>query len=277
MLDPDLLRAFVAICETGSMTSAAEIVGRTPSAISLQMKKLEEFFGRGLLARGSDGLVPTPAGEQLLSHARRILRAEEEALAAMGRAPDGAHLVLGISGDYGQVLLPRALAALRAWRPDITAEIVCAPSSDLMTQVIEGRTDIAFVGELESISHGPVVHRERLVWASDGKCHEEDPMPLALVPRESLYRRWATERLESIGRRYRINFTSYSIAGIQALVRSGGGVTVMSESALVPGIVAVQGLPDLPPVEVRIERCRARDSASLRELEIFLNERLRLE
>jgi DNA-binding transcriptional LysR family regulator len=277
MLEPALLRAFVAICETGSMTAAAEIVGRTPSAVSLQVKKLEEFFARALLARASDGLVPTQAGETLLSHARRMLAAEEEALAAMGRAADGAHLVLGISGDYGQVLLPRALAALRAFRPDITAEIVCAPSSDLMAQVIDGRTDLAFVGELESLSNGPVVHRERLVWASDGIAHLRDPMPLALVPRESLYRRWATERLQAMGRRYRIDFTSYSIAGITALVRAGGGVTVISESALVPGLVEVEDLPPLPQVEVRIERCRARDSAALRALEAHLNARLRLD
>jgi DNA-binding transcriptional LysR family regulator len=271
MLDIDLLKTFVAICETGSFKAASDIVARTQSAVSLQIKKLEEQLGHELLKRYAQGVAPTEQGELLLSHARHILRAHDQALGAFDkRAEPGRHLVLGISADYGQVLLPRVLEALEQERPNTTAEVVCGPSAEIAGYVVEGRVDLAFVGEGEGLGQGTVVHRERCVWASGGDAHRRDPLPLALVPRDCLYRRWATERLDAAGRHYRILYTSHSIGGIQAIVRGGRAVTAIAESALVPGMHEIgeaDGFPPLPQIEVRVERCRAKDSSDLLALE----------
>lgn len=281
LLDLDLLRTFVAIVESGSFKAAADIVGRTQSAVSLQVKRLEANVGEMLLAREPQGIRPTATGELLLSHARRVLAAHEAAVHALGRRrSDDRELHLGISADYGQALMTRVLAVLNHDLPGLSYQIVCAPSEELATKCREGHVEIAFVGEGEGQGQGPVVHRERCVWASGGTAHRRDPLPLALVPRECLYRRWATDHLDAIGRAYRIVYTAYSIGGIQAIVRGDHAVTTIGESALVPGMVEIgeaDGFPPLPAIEVRVERCHARDSKWLRNLHKTLIERLRLD
>lgn len=147
------------------------------------------------------------------------------------------------------------------------------PASTLVPWVQDGRLEIGLLDEGEGLDRGPLVHRERLVWAGTGDLVTRDPLPRAMVPRECLYRRWATDRLDAAGRRYRIAYTSYSIGGIQAIVRGGFAVTAISEGALVPPMRVLsenEGFPALPPVEVRIERSQARDSAFLREVEALL-------
>jgi DNA-binding transcriptional LysR family regulator len=275
MLDIDLLKTFVAICESGSFKAASDVVGRTQSAVSLQIKKLEDQLGQPLLTRCAPNVAPTERGEVLLSHARRILGAHESALGALGgRAEESRHVVLGIAPDYGQVLLPRVLAVLGQERPDTTVEVVCDTAAEIAASVLDGRVDIAFVAD----GQGQVAHRERCIWASGGDAHLRDPMPLALVPRDScLYRQWATDRLDAIGRRYRILYTSIWLGGLQAIVRGGRAVTVISESALIDGMIEVgeaEGFPSLPEIQVRVERCRAKASSDLRVLERMLSERL---
>jgi DNA-binding transcriptional LysR family regulator len=275
MLDIDLLRTFVAILETGSFTTASDIVRRTQSALSLQMKKLEEQVGHPLLKREPGGIKATAEGERLLIHAKRILRAHEDAILDFGGiAGRSGSLVLGISADYGQTLLPRVLRVLAGSYPKLSVEVVCGPSRDLYEMCTDGRVEIAFVGEGEGLGQSPVLHRERLVWAAGGDVHKQDPLPLALLPAEdSNYRRWALDALARVGRRHWIAFTSYSLAGLQAIVRAGLAVTVMAESALATGIrelTDTENFPPLPALEVRVTRCIAKDSLFLRDLEASL-------
>ncbi|WP_291852466.1 LysR family transcriptional regulator [Bradyrhizobium sp.] len=279
MLDIDLLRTFVAILETGSFTAASDVVRRTQSALSLQMKKLEEQVGHPLLKREPGGIKATAEGERLLIHAKRILRAHEDAILDFSRASGTAgNLILGISADYGQALLPRVLRVLASSYPKLSVEVVCGPSHDLYEMCTDGRVEIAFVGEGEGLGQSPVLHRERLVWATGGDAHNEDPVPLALLPAEdSNYRRWALDALARVGRRHWIAYTSYSLAGLQAIVRAGYAVAVMAESALVTGIRELddaENFPPLPLLEVRVTRCIAKDSLFLRNLEASLIKQL---
>ncbi|WP_291868531.1 LysR family transcriptional regulator [Bradyrhizobium sp.] len=275
MLDIDLLRTFVAILETGSFTAASDVVRRTQSALSLQMKKLEEQVGHPLLRREPGGIKATAEGERLLIHAKRILRAHEEAILDFsGVSGNAGNLVLGISADYGQALLPRVVRVLARFYPKLSVEVVCGPSRDLYEMCTDGRVEIAFVGEGEGLGQSPVLHRERLVWATGGDVHNKDPLPLALLPAEdSNYRRWALDALDRVGRRHWIAYTCYSLAGLQAIVRAGYAVTVMAESALVTGIRELpdtENFPPLPLLEVRVTRCIAKDSLFLRNLEASL-------
>jgi DNA-binding transcriptional LysR family regulator len=272
MLDIDLLRTFVAVVETRSFTAAADVVRRTQSALSLQMKKLEEQVGHALLRREPSGMRPTPDGERLLIHARNILRAHEEAILAFDRSANAVGtLTLGISADYGQGLMPRVLGVLSSSYPELLVDVVCGPALHLAEMCSDGRVDIAFVGEGEGLGQSPVVHRERLVWAGGESTQPREPFALALPPAEVCnYRRWALDALTRAGLRHRIAYTSYSIAGLQAVVRSGHAITVIAESALVPGMCELTDLaafPDLPPIEVRVTRCMAKDSVFLRNLE----------
>jgi DNA-binding transcriptional LysR family regulator len=282
MLDIDLLRSFVAIVETKSFTAAADVVRRTQSAVSLQMKKLEEQVGHTLLLRESAGIRPTFEGERLLIHARAILRAHDEAIREFDRsALPVSSLMLGISADYGQALMTRVLAVLRRAHPDLMVEVVCGPALHLAEMCGDGRLDIAFVGEGEGLGQSPVVHRERLVWAAGDGAEPAEPVALALPPAEVCnYRRWALDALARAGRRHRIAYTSYSIAGLQAIVRSGSAVTVIAESALIPGMREIrdpQRFPELPPIEVRVTRCLAKDSVFLRNLEALFVDGLAVE
>jgi DNA-binding transcriptional LysR family regulator len=278
MLDIDLLRTFVAILETGSFTAASDVVRRTQSALSLQMKKLEEQVGHPLLRREPGGIKATADGERLLVHAKRILRAHEDAILDFSEVSSTAgNLRLGMSADYGQALLPRVLGVLASSYPKLSVEVVCGPSRDLCEMCTDGRVEIAFVGEGEGLGQSPVLHRERLVWATGGDVHNQDPLPLALLPDEnSNYRRWALDALARVGRRHWIAYTSYSLAGLQAIVRAGCAVSVMAECALVTGIrelTDTENFPRLPPLEVRVTRCIAKDSLFLRNLEAtFINQ-----
>lgn len=279
MLDIDLLRTFVAILETGSFTAASDVVRRTQSALSLQMKKLEEQVGHPLLKREPGGIKATAEGERLLIHAKRILRAHEDAILDFSEVSGSAgNLRLGISADYGQALMPRVLGVLARSYPKLSIEVVCGPSRDLREMCTDGRLEIAFVGEGEGLGQSPVLHRERLVWATGGDAHDRDPLPLALVPAEdSNYRRWALEALARVGRRHWIAYTSYSLAGLQAIVRAGCAVSVMAESALTTGIrelIDTEKFPPLPVLEVRVTRCIAKDSVFLRNLEASLIKQL---
>jgi DNA-binding transcriptional LysR family regulator len=271
MLDVDLLRTFVDIYESGSFTAASDIVGRTPAAVSLQGKKLEDQLGRALFVRGAARVSPTPAGDQLLSHARRILRAHDDAIVEFDRRRGTVEaLTLGMSADYGQRVLPLVLSSLARRFPDMGVEVVCGPSSDIAQQTVEGKIELSFVGEGEALGDSPVVHRERCIWVTGGDAHHYDPLPLALPPRECLYRKWAVDRLTALGKRHRIAYSAYSIGAIQAIVRGGLAVSLLAESALVPGmreIDAAHGFGDLPDVEVRAFRSLARDSALLRDIE----------
>lgn len=279
MLDVDLLRTFVAILETGSFTAASDVVRRTQSAVSLQMKKLEEQVGNPLLKREPGGVRATAEGERLLIHAKRILRAHEDAILDFsGMSGAAGNLLLGISADYGQALLPRVLRVLAMSYPKLSVEVLCAPSRDLYEMCTDGRVEIAFVGEGEGLGQSPVIHRERLIWATGGDIDNEDPLPLALLPSEdSNYRRWALDALARVGRRHWVAYTSYSLAGLQAIVRAGYAVSVMAESALVTGmreLTDTEKFPPLPLLEVRVARCIAKDSVLLRNVETSLIKQL---
>jgi len=140
------------------------------------MKKLEEQVGHPLLKREPGGIKATVAGERFLVHARRILRAHEDAIVDFSGMSDTAgHLMLGLSADYGQALLPRVLGVLAGSYPKLSVEVVCAPSRDLYEMCTDGRVEIAFVGEGEGLGQSPVLHRERLVGRREETCTIKTP------------------------------------------------------------------------------------------------------
>jgi len=271
MLEPDLLRTFVSICESGSFTAAARTVGRTQSAVSMQIKRLEETLGRPLLERGPHAARPTTHGRLLLDHARRILAVEAEALAAFELSAGCGGLVVGAPDDWAAGVLPAAVAAFAAEHPELRIELVCEPLAALRRRIDEGRLDFAFAPERMAPEGRPVC-REPLYWLGSARVdlHRRDPVPLALLHEGCANRAAALDALAQAGRAWRLAATGLGTGWLQAAVRAGLGVTALGAGALAPGLRLLDeadGLPPLPAIEMRLLRVGRRRAPALDLLE----------
>lgn len=280
MLDPELLRTFLAISDAGSFTSAGAVVGRTQSAVSMQMRRLEEQLGCSLLRRSAHEVALTPQGEILRRHARLILNAQQSALAALNRPDAPYEISLGIPDDYALGLLPSVLNDFAAIHPNASVAVTCEPSRDIIRNMAEGAYELALVTEGQGPVAGPVVHQEPCHWvtAAKGDAHNRDPLPLAFGPEDDTYRQWAIDRLVEQGRAFRIAYTSVSMAAIRGAVASGLAVSVMARSSMTAGMRALtkaDGFPDLPVLRVRLMSSPRNRTEVTRALEAFLTERLR--
>ncbi len=259
-LDADLLRAFVLIAEGRSFTEAAEMVGRTQSAVSMQIKRLEEALGQTVLRRGKGGDVElTPHGEFLLARARQILSLNDEVV-AMFRAPALAGTVrLGTPDDYEFGYLPPILKLFADTHPAVQVDVLCAPSNELIGRLKDGELDLTLTSEGHQPRHWPTVQlwRGPLVWVTSSRHapHRIDPLPLALAQvgtnasRNCDWARAAMTALDRAGRRYRLAYSSGSQVGTHAPVLAGLAVTVSTLSWLPDGLRplrADEGLPPLP-------------------------------
>lgn len=271
-LEPDLLRAFVAIAESGSFTAAAGRVHRTQSAVSMQIKRLEEQLGRELFDRDGRGVTLTRDGELLLGHARRILRAHQEAVASFDADVLEGGVTVGAPEDYVSSFLPRILCRFAETHPKAHVDVVCEPSPDLLAKVDDGRVDLAIVTQGSGEIGGILLRREPLVWmVSQRHCvHQIDPLPLALFRQDCVFRRWATEGLAACGREARIAYTSVSIAGIYAALDAGLAVAALCRSNLRPGLRILReadGFPALPEIGIVLKRADGADSALVDRLQ----------
>jgi len=261
-LEPDLLRAFVLIAEGRSFTQAASLVGRTQSAVSMQMKRLEDILGQPVLSRSKGGTVElTPHGQYLLGRARQILALNDEVIATF-RAPAVAGTVrLGTPDDYAFGYLPPVLKTFAESHPAVQVDVTCAASEELMGRLKQGALDLALVSAGVQPRGWPVVPlwKGPLVWVTSIRQspHRLDPLPLAIAhedPRTAkedgcCWSRAAVEALEQAGRRYRVAYTSSSLVGTHAPVLAGLAVTVSALSWLPDGLRVLgleDGMPRLP-------------------------------
>lgn len=258
-LPVDLLQTFVAVADAGGFTKAAEAVNRTQSAVSQQIKRLEEELGRELFVRQGRNIRLSAHGETLLPHARRILHAHDEVYAALAQ-PDMTGLVrLGAPDDYAMYFLPKILARFSEAFPFVQVEVRCEPSSALLPALARGELDLVVASCTGSSDPGRVIGYEPLVWATSAHhiIHEQTPVPLAVFQQGCLFRHWATNALRAIRREYRIAYSSASINAIQAAVSAGLAVAPIGVHSLPPGSRVLQedeGFPLLPTASVNLHR-----------------------
>ena len=251
-----LLRSFVAVIDCGSIQLAAARVGRSQSAVSMQIRRLEEDVGRPLFQREGRNLRPNPAGEDLLLHARRLLRLSDEALASL-RHPEAAGVVrLGMPEDYAAHLLAPTLARFAREFPLAEIELTFDSSPALLRLGEAGKLDLALVTR-EPRQPFAVLRRERFVWAAapDHGAWLRDPLPVALFEAGDIARRLAVEALQAADRRYRVVSSSHSLLGLIAVAQAGLAVVGLVESCLPPGLVRVgeaEGLPPLPVLDLSL-------------------------
>lgn len=259
MLDPELLRTFVSVAETGGFTSAARALNRTQSAVSLQIKRLEARVGDVLFRRTSRRVVPTRAAETLLPYARRILRLHDEAAAAVGAPGRGRSLRLGITEEQALVYLPNIIPRFNERFPGVQLNVECDLSTGLLARMEEGDLDLALTIRHGPVGKGEVLGRERLVWvAHEGFRNEPgEALPLAVNPAGCIYRSYALTALGRIQRPWRIAYVSSSPAGINLALEANMAVSVKAGRS-VPGYCRVldgeAGIPALPQVDVELHR-----------------------
>lgn len=249
-LDLDVLRTLVAIADGGSFSAAADRIGRTQSAVSMQIRRLEEATGKRLFDRGTRHVRATPAGESLLGHARRMLRLEEEAWAALVEPDLSGRVRLGIPDDYAYALLPPVLSRFAASHPKVEVELICEQSTLLDGRLAEGSVDLAVVTRgLGRI--GELLRREPLVWfaAADHDAHRLDPLPVALYEPGCVARDVTLRALDADQRPYRVAYSSPSLVGLMAVVQAGLAVAVVVECSLPAGFRVLGERDELPPLQ----------------------------
>jgi DNA-binding transcriptional LysR family regulator len=267
LLDIDQLRTFIAIAETGSFTKAAEVVNKTQSAVSMQMKRLEERIERPIFARDGRASKLTEDGSRLLDYARRLVKLNVETVAAFSDAALSGRVRLGVPDDYADRYLPEIMARFSRAYPGVELTVICEPSADLLERIDENQIDLAIVTNCESKRASETFRRERLLWVTSNRhaIHLEEPLPLALGRPSCTWRRTAIERLEAIGKPHRVLYSSSNAGAVAAAVLAGLAVSVLAESGLRPGmrvLTAAEGFPELTTCRVGLVR-NAHDSSAL--------------
>ncbi|MDY0884940.1 LysR substrate-binding domain-containing protein [Dongia soli] len=278
-LEIDLLRSFVAVAETGSFTAAAEVVGRTQSAVSQKILRLEETLGCRVFDRNSRGLSLTRDGERLLTAARQMLAFNDETVRQFIEPSVVGRLRLGIADDFIPHQLPRLLARFARSYPGIDLELTTGLSCDLLCGLEAEQLDLALAKRDGEMQRGRIIWREPMVWiaAADVEIDAGKPVPLVLLPAPCTYRSIALEALEHAGRSYSIACTASSLMGIQAAVAGSIGVTVLGRSFVQDGLRILNPRdqwPSLPMTEIVLLGEDRAQSQLAKPLVAFLTESL---
>lgn len=258
--DLDLLRSFVAVVEAGGFTRAAARLELTQSSVSIHIRRLEQGLGRKVFQRDGRDVTLTAAGEALLPMARRLLDLADETRIRLTEPDVGGIVRLGTPEDFATRHLPDVLSRFARAHPQVALEVNCDFTANLLDGFGKGQYDLVLCKrEPQGPSGGTKVWREPLVWVAAERLRPPADQPIALVlaPSPDIYRRRALSALEAAGRPWRIVYTSPSLAGVQAAVRAGLGVTVLAKEMLAPGLTLLgeeSGLPDLPDTEIALYR-----------------------
>lgn len=272
-LDIDLLRSLVAIAETGSFTAAADQIGRTQSAISMQMKRLEEQVERPLFVRDGRTSTLTPAGNDLLDYARRILRLQDAALSSLREPEMEGAVRVGIPDDYVGVFMPPILARFARSHPRVQVDLRCETSDRLRESLLAGEIDLAVVTCGALTEESQPLKKENVVWAAprDHRVEDEPVLPLALFAAPCRVRESTVQAFDKMDRDHRIAYVSPSLMGLFAAVNAGLAITTIGRSAL----TEQDGFPPLPDLVLTLERTPRERSAAVEALAVHIVESFR--
>jgi len=258
-LDLDVMAMIVAVADTGNISRAAEVVHRSQSAVSMQIKTLETALGKPLFVRKPRSVIPTQDGEVLLTYARRMLVLREEAWAAVVRPDVTGRVVIGVPDDYASSLLPSILKKFSATYPKVEIQVVGLPSPALAPMVRDGSVDLVCATRVKGLT-GEFIRFEPMVWAAAPSAHDiwlERPLPIAVFLPGSVARENAIRSLERARIPYRTSYESPSLMGLLSMVQAGLALAPLARCA-VPDqfnlLGQAQGLPDIRPLEVVLAR-----------------------
>ncbi|MDI6026865.1 LysR substrate-binding domain-containing protein [Corticibacterium sp. UT-5YL-CI-8] len=253
LLDLDVLRTFVAIAETGSFTTAANAVYRTPSAVSMQIKKLEDILGRAVFVRDARSVSLTTDGEMLLGYARRMLAVNREAVSKF-IIPDITGVVrLGSPDDFGERVLPSVLKRFAQSHPSVAVDVTIDQSGNLRRRMDDRSLDITLLTNSVRVSmdNAEVMMTEPIVWAgAKGGCaHMREPLPVSIWEEGCAWRAGALEALGRVARNFRVAYMSAHTAGQRAAILADLAIAPLPKSFLGDDMVELtveDGLPEMP-------------------------------
>jgi DNA-binding transcriptional LysR family regulator len=257
VLEMDILKTFVAIAETGNFTTAAEVVFRTPSAVSMQIKKLEDLLGVSLFRRDARSVTLTHHGEMLLGFAKRLLALNNEAVSHFMTPEMNGIVRLGAPDDIGELLLPGILKHLSEAWPQLAIDVMIDQSTSLRKAVDENRLDLTLYNFLDGIRANPaeLVMTEKLVWAGKrhGQAHLKRPLPISVWNEGCIWRRRALEELTRTAKEFRIAYYCGNNMGQIAAIRADIAVAPLARFLVQDDMVVLgerDGLPDLGSYDI---------------------------
>jgi DNA-binding transcriptional LysR family regulator len=285
-LDMDALRSFVTGMEAGSFARAADRLGRSTSAVSAQLKKLEEQAGVTLLRKSGRGLMLTDSGEALLSYARRLLDLNDEAVSAVRGVELEGWIRFGLQEDFGETVLPQVLGRFARAHPRVRIEGRIARNGELNERIASGQLDLALAWD-EGAPSAAIADRiaaiplcwlgaadREPVWLADGR----EPLPLAALEAPCLLRTIACEHLDRQGIAWRIAFVSPSLGGLWAATAAGLGIAVRTPVGRPQSIQQLEprshGLPDLPSLGLALLRAEKDPSPLTEQLAAIIRQAL---
>jgi len=266
----DLLRALVTVIDLRGFTRAGERLGRSQPAISVQIKRLEDLLGVALFDRDCGGAQPTEAGELVAGYARRILALNDEVVLRLSRRDTGGKLRLGIPNDYADHFLPRLINELKIDNTSFTFDVVCDVSHELLKGLRANLFDVVVAMTPDGPAEGAfMTWREPISWFGSpdptSSLADKDPLRIVCYPEGCLYRRNMLSALQNVGRGFEIVYSSPSISGISAAVKTGFGLTVLADRLVqheLRRLGPADGLPKLADVVVGVYLSKALGSTA---------------
>ncbi|QUS56786.1 LysR substrate-binding domain-containing protein [Pseudovibrio brasiliensis] len=259
-IDVDQLRTFLAVAELGSFTKAGDAVHKTQSAVSMQMKKLEERIGQPIFVKDGRNSRITEHGRRLVEHARRMVALNDETLSAFHEPEIAGRIRLGLPDDYAERLLPQVLAAFNRLNPCINLDVECSSSNEIGRRIQKGELDVGIVtsGDCTSVP-GQIVRREPLQWVGSREhiVYDQRPLRLAVGPTTCSWRQAGVAALDHLNIQHQVVYTSASAAALAGAVNAGLAIAILPASALRQGqriLGEKEGLPPLPPCDITIIR-----------------------
>lgn len=274
-LDIDLLRTFVTVVETSSFTRTGEALGRSQSAISVQVKRLESQLGKPLLNRAGKSFDLTEDGDQLLEYARRILAINDDAVAHITASPVTGHIMLGTCEEFAEHCLADILGPFARSHPGVRMEINVDKSVKLLESLRAGIFDLALANRLPGEGVAPSIVREPLVWVAEKEFDVDiaASIPMVIGRTECFWRGFATAALDTAGMDWHIVCSSQESKGLQAAVMAGLGVSAFPESTVTGGMKvlgAADGFPQMPDAEVALFSRADEKSMAVEAFETFV-------
>ncbi len=270
-LDVDQMKTFLAIADAGSFTKAADTVNKTQSAVSMQMKRLEETLGRALFERDGRGSRFTMEGERFVEHARKLVALNNEIVASYTRPELSGVVRFGTPDDYAEFFLPDTLARFSRTHPMVTVDVECVSTGNLLERINRNELDIAMVTFCGECREGEVLRREQLRWVGSARhsAHALATLPLAAAELGCAWRKAATDGLADASRAFRVAFTSANRAAIDSAVLAGIAIAAMPEICIKPGMRILgegEGMPNLGMIEIGLVRRSGKLSQSAEAL-----------
>jgi len=268
-LDLTALRSFVAVADTGGVTKASTVLNLTQSAVSMQLKRLEESLGQDLLDRSGRSIGLTTAGEQLLSYGRRLLALNDEALSRMTDDAFEGTLVLGVPSDIVYPAIPPVLRLFHNEHPRMKVQLLSSYTARLKEMFTNGECDLILTTEDQCDAGGETLAEKSLVWigAKDGTAWQKRPLPLASQP-QCQFRKGTIDALDAAGIPWEVAVDSHSARTVEATVTADLAVyTQLAGTAPQLSQIAHNGaLPDLGRRKINLYVAKSTKGAVLDDL-----------